>query len=158
MQSLKDSIKSFGNWAQDNWGAVVTFSTIFLLFILSLILFSYLYGYWSNGLYGTHFDLNSIWSGVGIVITGVCSVFNLARTQDSKYKTDSQYNSSSGSLPTKISDILGSICNPTPSTGSSSSNNSNPYNTRSTKSYSRGSTMNNNSKSSNAYNGSRYDP
>jgi hypothetical protein len=40
-----------------------------------LVLGSWLYGYWSNGLYGTHFQVESCWTGVGAMgmgFVGLC--------------------------------------------------------------------------------------
>lgn len=117
MQSLKDTIKEFGTWAQENWDAVVIFATLLLLIFCTLILASWLYGYWSNGIWGTKFELNTVWGGVGAVITGAGSVFGLAQTSNSKYKTDSQYNSKCGE-PVNINDILGTVGGTTTTTSS----------------------------------------
>ena len=60
---MKDKIFRFSNWAQANWLALIIFMVIVMLLFVCLIMFSWLYGYWSNALYNTKFDLSSCWSG-----------------------------------------------------------------------------------------------
>lgn len=62
-------------------------------------MFSWLYGYWSNALCGTKFELNSCWSGITVVITGLGGVAALAKAAWTKYRTDSELNSPQGIAP-----------------------------------------------------------
>lgn len=93
---MKNRIMTFAGWAQSNWLALVIYAVLFLLFMLTAVLFSWLYGYWSNGLYETKFDLNSCWSGVTVIVTGLGGVAALAKAAWTKYNIDSQYNSAPG--------------------------------------------------------------
>lgn len=90
---MKNKILSFATWAQVNWLALVIFMIVLMLFFLCLVLTSWIIGYWSNALYGTKFELNSCWTGVGVVVTGLGGVAALAKAAWTKYGTDSQFNS-----------------------------------------------------------------
>ena len=55
------------------------------------VLFSWLYGYWSNGLYGTKFQVESCWTGIGAMgmgFVGLC-----------RYLIDSGLNSNKNEPP-----------------------------------------------------------
>ena len=67
----------------------------FLMGILGLVMLSWLFGYWSNGLYGTHFEINSCWQGLGGIVTGLGGLATMA----AKYYIDSKYNSNNGEKP-----------------------------------------------------------
>ena len=97
--SLKEKIIRFSKWAQDNWLAMVIFAMTGMLGFVSLIAFSWLFGYWSNALYGTKFELNSCWQGITAVITGMGGVAALAKAAWTKYRTDSEFNSKAGEKP-----------------------------------------------------------
>lgn len=97
--SFKKNIVRFSKWAQDNWLAMVIFSMAGMLGFVSLIAFSWLFGYWSNALYGTKFELNSCWQGITAVITGMGGVAALAKAAWTKYRTDSEFNSKAGEIP-----------------------------------------------------------
>ena len=67
----------------------------FLMGILGLVMLSWLFGYWSNGLYGTHFEINSCWQGLAGIVTGLGGLTTMA----AKYYIDSKYNSNNGEKP-----------------------------------------------------------
>lgn len=67
----------------------------FLMGILGLVMLSWLFGYWSNGLYGTHFEINSCWQGLAGIVTGLGGLATMA----AKYYIDSKYNSNNGEKP-----------------------------------------------------------
>lgn len=67
----------------------------FLMGILGLVMLSWLFGYWSNGLYGTHFEINSCWQGLAGIVTGLGGLATMA----AKYYIDSKYNSNDGVKP-----------------------------------------------------------
>lgn len=67
----------------------------FLMGILGLVMLSWLFGYWSNGLYGTHFEINSCWQGLAGIVTGLGGLATMA----AKYYIDSRYNSNDGEKP-----------------------------------------------------------
>lgn len=99
---MKEKILRFTNWAQANWLALVIFMIVLMLLFLCLVLASWLIGYWANALYGTKFELNSCWTGVGVVVTGLGGVAALAKAAWTKYGHDSQFNSLLGSPPTEL--------------------------------------------------------
>ena len=96
---MKEKILKFADWAQTNWLALIIFMIIIMLAFTCLIMFSWLYGYWSNALWGTKFELNSCWSGITVVITGLGGVAALAKSAWSKYRIDSELNSPQGEVP-----------------------------------------------------------
>lgn len=67
----------------------------FLMGILGLVMLSWLFGYWSNGLYRTHFEINSCWQGLAGIVTGLGGLATMA----AKYYIDSKYNSNDGEKP-----------------------------------------------------------
>ena len=67
----------------------------FLMGILGLVMLSWLFGYWSNGVDGTHFDIISCWQGLAGIVTGLGGLATMA----AKYYIDSKYNSNNGEKP-----------------------------------------------------------
>jgi len=63
----------------------------FGLFAAAIVLFSWLFGYWSNGLYGTHFQIDSCWQGISACGMGLVGLF--------KWLVDSSKNSEQGKPP-----------------------------------------------------------
>ena len=87
-----DKLKSFIKEVQTKQvGLLMTF----LMGILGLVMLSWLFGYWSNGLYGTHFEINSCWQGLAGIVTGLGGLATMA----AKYYIDSKYNSNDGEKP-----------------------------------------------------------
>ena len=64
----------------------------FGLFTAFVVLVSWLFGYWSNGLYGTHFQIDSCWQGISAAGMGLIGLF--------KWLVDSSKNSPLGEFPT----------------------------------------------------------
>lgn len=56
-----------------------------------LVLTSWLFGYWSNGLYGTKFEIDSCWQGLSACGVGLIGLF--------KWLVDSSKNSPEGEFP-----------------------------------------------------------
>lgn len=92
-------IVQFGHWAEKNWLALVIMLSVIMMIFLCLILCSWLYGYWSNALNGTKFELMSCWSGVSAVAGGLVGIVGLAKAAWTKYGMDSRYNSPVGAMP-----------------------------------------------------------
>ena len=91
---MKAKIKQFIEAVQTKQvGVLMTF----LMCFLALVMLSWLYGYWSNGLYGTKFEINSCWQGLAGIVTGLGGLAAMA----AKYYVDSKYNSGEGEMPTK---------------------------------------------------------
>ena len=62
--------------------------------------------FWSNGLYGTHFEINSCWQGVSAVGAGIVTVVGLAKAAWTKYGLDSKYNSPEGQKPNMTTSLI----------------------------------------------------
>lgn len=97
---MRDKVQRFGQWAESHWLALVIIMVTGMLMFLMLVLLSWLIGYWANAIYHTSFELESCWSGVAAIGTGLGSVAALATAAWAKYHTDSKYNSDDGNPPT----------------------------------------------------------
>lgn len=64
---------------------------IFGLIFATIIVMSWLYGYWSNGLYETKFQIDSVWQGISASSVGLVGLF--------KWMIDSSKNSPEGEFP-----------------------------------------------------------
>lgn len=96
---MKEKFINSMKWSEEHWLSIVILMLLILFLALLTVLYSWIYGYWSNGLKGTKFDLNSCWSGVTVIAAGLGSVATLAKAAWTKYSTDSQYNSPAGTRP-----------------------------------------------------------
>ena len=91
---MKEKIKNFIEALQSQQvGVLMTF----LMMFLALVMLSWLYGYWSNGLFGTKFEINSCWQGLAGIVTGLGGLAAMA----AKDYVDSKYNSEHGEMPNK---------------------------------------------------------
>ncbi|WP_196601674.1 hypothetical protein [Pectinatus frisingensis] len=63
----------------------------FGLLAAMVVLFSWVYGYWSNGLYGTKFQIDSCWQGISACGVGLVGLF--------KWLIDSTHNSPKDQFP-----------------------------------------------------------
>lgn len=96
---------SLGQWGQKHWLQLIIIMSILMMVFLFLVLFSWLFGYWSNALRGTHFELMSCWSGVTAVIGGIATVVGLGKACWTKLSIDSQYNSPIGRPPQQMTQV-----------------------------------------------------
>ena len=96
---MTERILKFSEWAQANWLALVVFMVLIMLTFVCAIMLSWLYGYWSNALFGTKFELTSCGSGITGVIAGRGGGGALAKAGWTKYKTDSEFNTPNGEKP-----------------------------------------------------------
>lgn len=96
---MKEKIIQFGHWAEKSWLALVIMLSVIMMIFLCLILCSWLYGYWSNALNGTNFELMSCWSGVSAVAGGLAGIVGLAKAAWTKYGYDSRFNSARYAMP-----------------------------------------------------------
>jgi len=73
------------NWLYTHWLSVI----MMVMLVLFLV---WLFGYFRNGEYGTHYDLQSCWAGVGAIATASAAGFG-------KWWIDSTKNSNQGEMP-----------------------------------------------------------
>ena len=107
---MSNKLTTLSEWLKEHYMVPVWVSGFFILLISVLFSVSILYGYWSNGLWGTHFELSIGFSGIGMLISAVATLFGLAAASTARYKTDSQDNSTKGSRPYgPASDIVNKI-------------------------------------------------
>lgn len=66
---------------------------VFGILSAAIVLFSWTYGYWSNGIYGTRFQIDSCWQGISASGVGLVGLF--------KWLVDSTKNSPKGQFPTQ---------------------------------------------------------
>ena len=91
--SLKDLLKPEGQ------KLVITALILVMMLFLCFVMFSWLAGYWLNATRDMHFEINSCWQGVGVVVTGLGGVAALAGSAWCKHWIDSKYNSAEGEKP-----------------------------------------------------------
>ena len=103
---MKSKFIKFGEWVQSNWLALIAILAVVLFVLLVVIVLSWLYGFWSNGLYGTKFEINSCWQGVSAVGAGIVTVVGLAKAAWTKYGLDSKYNSPEGQRPSITNSLV----------------------------------------------------
>ena len=96
---MKQRITEFGEWAEKNHMVLVYAAGALVLPLLFLLALSLLYGYWSNGLWGTHFELSVGFSGVTVLATAAATVYGIAKQANVKYRVDSELNSEPGKAP-----------------------------------------------------------
>nr|DAX05855.1 MAG TPA: hypothetical protein [Caudoviricetes sp.] len=97
---MKKTIISLGQWGQKHWLQLIIIMSILMMVFLFLVLLSWLFGYWSNALRGTHFELMSCWSGVTAVVGGFATIVGLGKACWTKYGYDSRFNSARYTMPT----------------------------------------------------------
>lgn len=96
---MKKRFKEISSWAQKNWLAIIILLSVCMMSFLCLVMFSWIYGYWSNALTGTKFELGSCWQGISVVVAGLGGIVALAKACWTKYGMDSKFNSAAGSRP-----------------------------------------------------------
>ena len=69
-----------------------------------VVLGSWVYGYWSNGLYGTKFEIDSCWQGLSASGVGLIGLF--------KWLVDSTKNSPEGEFPIAPKIVKAPLSNP----------------------------------------------
>jgi hypothetical protein len=92
-------ILRFASWAEKNWLKLIVFLLLLMMVFICIVMFSWLWGYWSNALHGTKFEIASCWNGIAAVIAGMGGIAALAKAAWTKYSADSQYNSPAGIMP-----------------------------------------------------------
>jgi hypothetical protein len=96
---MKIKLNNISKFLTKNWlGVVIILTAILMLFVL-VVCFSWLFGYWSNALYGTKFEISSCWQGFSILVTGLGGIVALAKAGYTSFKIDSKYNSKEGEMP-----------------------------------------------------------
>ena len=91
-------LTAISDWLEEHWLAVAIITAIFWLIMLSLVLVSWFFGYWYNGLTSGKFDLGSCWQGITAVLAGIGTLISAGVMGWMKYNTFSQYNTISGGL------------------------------------------------------------
>ena len=92
-------ITRFALWAERNHMALIYAAGAYVLFFFALWSLSLLTGFWSNAIFGTHFELSMGMTGVGTIATAGGTVYGIAKAAQAKYKTDSELNSESNKNP-----------------------------------------------------------
>lgn len=98
--TLKRNILKLGRWCEANHLTLIFLCGAYILGFIGIWSVSLLFGYWANALWAMHFELNAGYTFMGTIATAAVSVFGIAWTANSKYKTDSELNSPQGKKPT----------------------------------------------------------
>lgn len=100
LKFIQNLILASANWALVNWLALVIFLTVYWMVFLSLIAFSWLFGFWYNAFHHVKdFDLASCWTGVQTSGVAFMSIMGLSGAAWAKYHTDSKNNTEQGQEP-----------------------------------------------------------
>lgn len=94
-----EKINKFCIWAESNLKSILILCSIVMIAFITIVLFSWLFGYFANGLYSYKFDLQSCWGGLTAVITGIGSILTIAGVNLVHKYIDSKYNSELGQMP-----------------------------------------------------------
>lgn len=101
IERMSARVVALAEWMEYHWIVVVIVMLALIMPWVFLILASWLYGFWANGIYGTKFDLGSCLSAVGVVVTALGGIATLAKAAWTKYDSDSKYNTAEGEAPVK---------------------------------------------------------
>ena len=96
---MRERFKNLVHFAGQNLRGFLVLALFCLVGFLSLVLLSWLVGFWMNGLYGFHFELQSCWSGLGAIAAGAGSVLAMAGINMGRHYIDSKFNSQIGHRP-----------------------------------------------------------
>lgn len=86
-------------WIKENSEVIAIIMLWLWAFMLSILLFSWLFGYWYNGMTSGKFEINSCWQGFTAVGSGLVASLGTLYMAWKRYNTDSELNSISGSPP-----------------------------------------------------------
>jgi len=92
-------MNKFTKWLELNWPIILSFFLGIWTLSVSVLFFSWLYGYWHNGLLTGKFEIASCWQGLSIIITSFMTIFSMVISMVVKHWIDSKFNSISGSPP-----------------------------------------------------------
>jgi len=87
-------------WIKDNSEAIAIVMLWIWALMLITLLFSWLFGYWYNGLTSGKFEINSCWQGFTAVGSGFIASLGTLYMAWKRYNTDSELNSINGVAPT----------------------------------------------------------
>ena len=99
LRNFKSNILDMANWSKHHLGQLIILAGVIILFLVVCVLFSWFVGFYMNGFYGTKFDLNSVWQGLGACVTAISGLLTVAGVQLGKHYVDSRYNSQAGEKP-----------------------------------------------------------
>lgn len=89
-------------WVLNHFNLCIVSAAAFLLLWIVLLMASFLFGYWCNGLFGTKFEISACITGVGALATGVGTLWVTAKGVMDKYRIDSELNSKQGEMPNEV--------------------------------------------------------
>ena len=83
----------FSNWCENNIKKLLICASVVMVCFVSIVLFSWLFGYYLNGLCAYKFELASCWGGLSAIVTGIGSILAIAGINLTHKYIDSKYNS-----------------------------------------------------------------
>ena len=99
---IKKRFVSTTTWMRSHYDLCVISAGAMLLMWLFLLMLSFLIGFWSNGLFGTRFEIGACITGIGAIATGVGTLWVTAKGVMDKYRIDSELNSKQGEKPDEV--------------------------------------------------------
>ena len=101
MKSVKGAVVNLAKWSKAHASELITLIGLLICCFVLFVLMSWGVGYYRNGLYGTRFDLGSVWQSLGACATAIDSLLTLAGVNLGKKYIDSKFNSPLGEKPRK---------------------------------------------------------
>lgn len=95
----KGWVLDLANWSKKHLEKLIILIGVFIMSFILFVLISWGVGYYANGFFGMHFELGSIWQGLGACVAAITGLLTLAATSLAKLYVDSRYNSPQGEKP-----------------------------------------------------------
>lgn len=98
----KGWVLDLANWSKRHLEKLIILIGVFIMSFILFVLVSWGIGYYANGFFGMHFELGSIWQGLGACVAAITGLLTLAATSLAKLYVDSRYNSPQGEKPQRM--------------------------------------------------------
>jgi len=96
---IKNEILNLASWSQRNLEKLIILIGVMVMSFILLVLASWAIGYYANGFFGYHFELGSIWQGLGACVAAITGLLTVAGVNLGKQYIDSKFNSPIGKSP-----------------------------------------------------------
>lgn len=98
----KGRVLDLANWSKKHLEKLIILIGVGIMSFILFVLLSWGIGYYANGFFGMHFELNSIWQGLGACVSAIVGLLTLATTSLAKLYVNSRYNSPLGEKPQRM--------------------------------------------------------
>jgi len=85
-------MSKLSQWLENNCVSIAIAMATYIMILATAIIFSWLFGYWYNGLTKHNFEISSCWQGLAAVGASFISPILVAFTGNARYKITSMLN------------------------------------------------------------------